>query len=196
MLKTEAVVLSLRKHKEHDFLVSFFTKDFGKVVILARGANKLNSKLSPFLHYPGVVRCGFVEGRHMPVLTDVDGIFMPISFAGREQCELVTRVLLTLFEFCGAALYERQEDKRLWTFFLAVLKDFENYASKNLRQDECAVLYTKWLHKLLAVLGYVPPVVFDGAQGRNIPKAYSYDMLGEAYRRHFHLVPPALFEQP
>ncbi len=110
MLKTEAIILSFRKHKEHDFVASFFTKDFGKVVILVRGAGKPNSKLSPFLHYPGVVRCGFVEGRHMPVLTDADSMFTPFGSHNWQGNGALIRAAMTLFEFCGSVIYERQED--------------------------------------------------------------------------------------
>lgn len=192
MLKTDAVVLSLKKHKEHDFLVSFFTKDFGKVVILVRGAQKLNSKLSPFLHYPGVVRCGFVEGRHMPVLTDVDSIFTPTSSLNWRKNGALTRAATTLLEFCGLVIYERQEDRRLWNFFLEVLLDCKVGADKNLSLEDCVPLYEKWLYKLLNVLGHAPaPRSLD--EIGPAPKSYSYDMLGETYGRHLNLVPPALF---
>lgn len=50
----EGIVLSVRKHRERDFLVKLFTDKYGKLMFFVRGTknpnNKLKSAIQPFAH--------------------------------------------------------------------------------------------------------------------------------------------------
>ena len=58
---------------EADFLVRVFTKDFGKMDVLAKGARKTASKLNPHLDILNRVRMQFVRnGERIPTLMDAE----------------------------------------------------------------------------------------------------------------------------
>lgn len=131
MICTQAIVLNTRAYKEHDMLVSFYTKDFGKRTILARGTRKPLSKLAPFLHSRGVLRCGFVEGRTFPVLVDAD-MLLTSSCVEKVQA---------LFEKTNSLCYEGQKDVRLWNLLVEAL--IEGKASEITEEQ-----YEGWLTRL------------------------------------------------
>src|SRR3989344_6343947 len=71
--KTEGVVLRKMPFGEADFLVRVFTRDFGKMDVLAKGARKTISKLNPHLDILNHIRLQFVKnGERMPTLTDAE----------------------------------------------------------------------------------------------------------------------------
>ena len=131
MIHTQAIVLHTQPYKEHDMLVSLYTKDFGKRTILARGTRKPLSKLAPFLHASGLLRCGFVEGRTFPVLVDADMLFAcPIGAKAQA-----------LFLKTNALCYEAEQDTRLWNLLIEALTE-EN------RTDISEEQYEGWLARL------------------------------------------------
>ncbi len=133
MIYTNAIVLSTKPYKEHDIMASLYMKDFGKRTVLVRGAREPLSKLSPFLHVPGIVRCGFVEGKGLPVLTDLDIVFSPLS--GRIYTSSA-RMVYAFLELCDSIFYEEQKDTNLWNLLVDVLneRDSEHW-SERLRQE-------------------------------------------------------------
>lgn len=131
MIRTQAIVLHTQPYKEYDMLVSFYTKHFGKRIILARGTRKPLSKFAPFLHAPGILRCGFVEGRTFPVLVDADMIFT-------SPC---TEKVYALFEKTNSLCYEGQQDTRLWNLLVEALIEGR-------RDDISEAQYKEWLVRL------------------------------------------------
>ncbi|OGH65951.1 MAG: DNA repair protein RecO [Candidatus Magasanikbacteria bacterium RIFCSPHIGHO2_02_FULL_41_13] len=70
----EAIVLTRRSIKEWDEVISFYSKDFGKVELGARGTKKIVSKNSPFLEAFCCVEVGVVLGKDRPSITSVQAI--------------------------------------------------------------------------------------------------------------------------
>jgi DNA repair protein RecO (recombination protein O) len=70
----EAIVLARRSFKEWDELVSFYSKDAGKIELMARGTKKIVSKNSPFLEAFSCVHIGVVFGKDRPSLTTVQSV--------------------------------------------------------------------------------------------------------------------------
>src|SRR3990167_8803534 len=48
-LKTEAIVLKKKDLLNRDILISFFTKDLGRLTVFAKGVKKITSRRSPHL---------------------------------------------------------------------------------------------------------------------------------------------------
>jgi len=69
MHHTEAIILSQKNIRENDKIISFYTKDFGKVEILARGARKIQSKLAGHLQFFALLNIGFAKGKNFNHLT-------------------------------------------------------------------------------------------------------------------------------
>ena len=71
--KTEGLVIKKMPFGEADFLVRVFTKDFGKMDALAKGARKTASKLNPHLDILNHIRMQFVKnGERISTLMDAE----------------------------------------------------------------------------------------------------------------------------
>jgi DNA repair protein RecO (recombination protein O) len=70
----EAVVLSRRNFREYDEMVSLYTKERGKVEILARGVKKIVSKNAPYLEPFSHIYAGVVPGKEIEHLTNVQSL--------------------------------------------------------------------------------------------------------------------------
>jgi len=70
----EAIVLSRRDFKEYDQIISVYTKDQGKLEVLARGIKKITSKNTAQLEPFSVVDIFIAKGKELDILTTVQGI--------------------------------------------------------------------------------------------------------------------------
>lgn len=71
---TQSIILKKIPLGEADVLVMAFTKDFGKIKLLAKGAKKIGAKLAPYLDVLNKSEIGFVEGKQFLRLTDCDTV--------------------------------------------------------------------------------------------------------------------------
>ena len=74
----EGIVLTRTPLREYDEVISFITRDFGRVDVLAKGIKKITSKLSPHLELLSYLSFDSVQGKEMMILTTVSAIdFFP-----------------------------------------------------------------------------------------------------------------------
>ncbi len=74
----EGIVLTRTPLREYDEVISFITRDFGRVDVLAKSVKKITSKLSPHLESFSHVSFDSVQGKEMAILTTVTAIeFFP-----------------------------------------------------------------------------------------------------------------------
>jgi len=99
---------------EADFLVRVFTKDFGKMDLLAKGARKAAAKLNAHLDMLNLVRISFVKnGERIPTLIDVDGIAKYDDwFLDMDHMELVGKMLRTV----DVLIHPESPDPELFSF--------------------------------------------------------------------------------
>jgi len=67
----EAIILSRRDFREHDQIISAYTKEEGKVELLARGVKKIMSKNTAHLEPFSYVDIAWVSGKELDYLTTV-----------------------------------------------------------------------------------------------------------------------------
>jgi len=60
---TTALVLKRRDHNEHDRLFCLYTKDYGKLDVLAKGTKKISSKLNPYMEPFYLVKVMIAKGK-------------------------------------------------------------------------------------------------------------------------------------
>lgn len=65
----EAIVVSRRDYAEADRIVTLFTKEKGKLTVLAKGARKLNSKRLGSLEIGTMIRALIIDGKSMDILS-------------------------------------------------------------------------------------------------------------------------------
>ncbi len=63
MINSKAIVLNRKDFKEHDSLVSFYSLNFGKISLIAKGTRRMNSKLIGHLEPLNLVDLMIIKGR-------------------------------------------------------------------------------------------------------------------------------------
>lgn len=135
---------------EADRLFTVYTKDFGRLELLARSVRKIQSKLRAGLDVFYLSEIEFIQGKIHKTLTDavlIDGFknlrkdLVKLFIAGR-----ITEV------FNG--LVKGQElDEKLWHLLSETFKVLD---SRNLKPEACNLLYHYFIWNFLSLLGYRP----------------------------------------
>lgn len=150
---TMAVVLGRQAYRENDSLVSVYTKDFGKLTLVARGAKKPASKLAGHLEPLSLIDLMVIKGKSF-------------DYAGSA---IVRRAFLKLKDdlnkiyYAGrvASLFDRlvkenQADPSLFFLFLKWLEAVDDYPVQDFTKEAGELFYLLWAWRLLAELGYQP----------------------------------------
>ncbi|MHB8904085.1 MAG: DNA repair protein RecO, partial [Patescibacteria group bacterium] len=163
-----ALILNRQNYKENDTLVTAYTKNFGKLNLVARGTKKIKSKLAAHLEPLILSDLMILKGRgrdyigaavlrksYSDIRTDLNKIY----YAGKA---------LNLF---NRLVKEGHPDERLFfllTRWLDVLAEFQDIdfkknkesKSKNsngdLSKENGELLFSFFVFKFLAELGYQP----------------------------------------
>ena len=177
MYTTDAIVLSSRPSGEHDTLVFFFTRDFGKVVAHVRASRKHTTKQGNFLHSFGLLRISFILGKGGPILSGATDV----SSAQAVATHLFAQAYLhSFFLLCDKLMYEYASEERIWTLLQTALNDAERIA-----QGEASELAKRsrlwerekvWIVELLSVLG-VGGVQLEGIRSRAQMDSYLSSIL-------------------
>lgn len=132
--KTEGLVIKKMPYAEADFLVRVFTKDFGKIDILAKGARKTTSKLNPHLDILNHIRLQFVKnGERLPTLMDAEIIAKYDDwFSDADRLSIMGRILQVI----DMVILSGAKDEKL--FFM--LLDFFGEAE---RDEKSAVVFLR-----------------------------------------------------
>ncbi len=64
-----AIVIKVKKSRESDLLVTLLTCELGKIITVAKGTCKLNSKKRPYLEPGNLVQVQLVKTKSWPILT-------------------------------------------------------------------------------------------------------------------------------
>ncbi len=143
------IVINRRNLSENDKILTLFTREHGKISVVAKGARKPTSKFSGATELFVVFRAMLATGRTLDILTQCE---IEQAFSGlRLDIERMTRA--TYFcELLDRFTYERDEATSAELFDLA-------YSALLLLQQpstyEDAIVHAFELH-LLAALGYTP----------------------------------------
>lgn len=148
-----AIIINRSDYRESDSLLTVYTKDFGKLSLVARGAKKLNSKLSGHLEPLSLVDVLIIKGKG----------FDYIGSALGRQAFLGIKDDLNKLYFAGSALRsfnilvrENQPDERLFLLLQRFLEVVDNYPDNDFGRENGELLYVFFALKLLSELGYRP----------------------------------------
>jgi DNA repair protein RecO (recombination protein O) len=148
-----AIIINRSDYRESDSLLVVYTKDFGKLSLVARGAKKLNSKLSGHLEPLSLTDILIIKGRG----------FDYIGSALGRQAFLSIKDDLNKLYYAGLALRnfnflvrDNEPDEDLFLPLLNFLEVLEEYPSDKLNRESGELLYIFFALKLLSELGYQP----------------------------------------
>ncbi len=150
MLKTRAIVLGQKDLRNHDALVSFYSLDFGKITLIARGLRKSSSKLAGQLDAFNLVDLMVIKGRERDYVGSAisENSFLEIK-ENYEKIILAGRG----FRFLNDLTFERQAD---YNIFL-LLRNFLHFLNKvELEKFSSSpnIVLSFFKLKLLEFLGY------------------------------------------
>lgn len=147
--RTQGFILDKEDRGEADRLFSIFTKDFGRLNILAKGERKIASKLRSGLRLFSLSEIEFIQGKSYKTLTDAISlrIFKNIS---RNLGSL--KVARMISDATARMTSMEQPDLIIWNLLIETFSRL-NQLSNSL---QLSILYNYFIWNLLAVSGYRP----------------------------------------
>jgi len=144
----EGVIIKRHNLGETDKLVTFFTKDLGKITLKARGLRKLSSKRAGALELFNLVRAQAVTGKgDLDTLTEVD-LVEPFS-SWRTHLGRVT-LAYQLCEAIDKLTPDHQPHPEIFTLLVSDLSQI------SLLGEDWEKIMHEWLLDILRTLGFWP----------------------------------------
>lgn len=152
-ISSEAFVLSAKPYSEADKIITVFSKDFGKLSLMAKGVRKLKSKkrgtLEPFSRFRFIAH----TGHGMPIVTETE---MIDGYSKIRKDLARVSVAYFLMEVVMRSTQEEESITEVYDLLAEYLKDLETRKNlKNLRRE--------FSLKLMEILGFIP-------EGQFVPK--------------------------
>lgn len=143
--KTEGIVIKRKNFGEADRILTVFTKNHGKIQIIAKGVRKITSRRSSHIELLNLSVIGVYNGK-LPILTEAEclnhhsGLKNDLKKAGYAFyiCELI-----------DGMLPDHQENREVFTLLQNTLFDLET-------NDDPKVLLERFEQNLLVMLGFWP----------------------------------------
>lgn len=120
IVKSEGIVLKTVDYSESSIIATIFTKEKGKVAVIAKGARKPKNKFAAFLVVGQLLEVVFYskESRSVQTLSDVSYIEKLHSF--RVDVEKMAIMMMTA-EFSNQVLHENEVNSDLFNFLKRML---------------------------------------------------------------------------
>ncbi|XOB42696.1 MAG: DNA repair protein RecO [Candidatus Nealsonbacteria bacterium] len=146
--RTKGIIFRKLNRKEADQLFSIYTKDFGRLEILARAIRKTTSKLRAGIEIFYLSEIEFIQGKNYKTLTDAIVIE---KFKNLRKDLKRIDIVYNIGEVLDDLIKGQEPDESIWSLLLEV---FEKLNDNNFKNIE--IIYYYFLWKFLSVLGYKP----------------------------------------
>lgn len=141
--KADAIILKRRNSGEADRILTVFSKEYGKIRLIAKGIRKITSRRAPHLEIFSRVRLLIHEGNTLDSVSEVSGVN---SFEAIRKDLKRVGIAYFLCELVDALTAEKQESADVFSLLAEALENL-NKGSIN------AKLFTL---ELLWLLGFLP----------------------------------------
>ena len=144
----KAIVLSRRDFREFDQMISVYTKEKGKLNLLARGVKKIISKNSAHLEPFSLVEIEVVPGKEIDHLTKV----VPVNYFSNIRADLQKSLAAGfVVSTTDKLLHTNEPDKRIFE----LLGDWLEFVNQcNQFSNQCNQCIDGYIVSLLHCLGY------------------------------------------
>ncbi len=144
---TEALVIKKTPAREHDLLVTLYTRGSGKLSAIAKGAMKPKSVQALQLDPGNLIHCELVPGRGgMPIITGAQAFR---CYSGAKSAPSALAAVQFFLHVVDAAVFDQEQDESLWDCLNGIMADLE----KTPRTD-LLVSFRRHQLALLSTLGY------------------------------------------
>jgi len=143
--RTSGFILKKTDRGEANRIFSVYTKDFGKLELLARAERKITSKLRGGLELFYFSELEFIQGKHYKTL--VDAVLID-SFNNLKKDLKVLSVLSKISEVFDSLVKEADPDGKIWNLLTEIFKKL-----KDVRPE---IVYYYFFWNFISILGYRP----------------------------------------
>jgi len=156
--RTEGVILKRRDFGEADRIVTFYTRDFGKVTALAKGVRRPRSKKAGHLELGNWCKVFIAKGKNLDLLTEVE---LKKPFGIEDFSESKANKIYHLLEILECLTPEHQ--KNLQVYILLV-----NFLKRISREENFNLLSTVFKIKIMSALGFFSARSLKDSKTKNI----------------------------
>lgn len=167
------LVIKKEDRGEADQLFTVYTKDFGKVEILARSVRKISSKLRAGAEIFYLSELEFIQGKGYKTLTDAIVIE---KFKNLRQDLNKLKTAYQIADVADDFLGAPESDKRIWELLTDVFKKINDQKTT---AGKLTAIYYQFLFNFISLLGYgLKPADFKKL--KSFSKEYLAQTLGVA----------------
>ncbi len=142
---TQALVLKKTDRGEADRIITFYTKEYGKLQITGKAIRKMKSKLKSTTDLFYLSDIDFIQGKSFKTLTDAREID---SFCGIRSDFEKTRAAFKISEEVDKKIIGEEADKNLWRILIESFKRMDSSSFSGF------LIYHYFAWSFLSVLGY------------------------------------------
>lgn len=148
--RTRGFVLKKTDRGESDRIFIVFTKDFGRLELLAKGERKIASKLRGGLELFYLSEIEFIQGKIFKTLTDA---VLAEKFSNIRKNLLKLKISHRISEVLDRLVAGEEPDKEIWNLLNEV---FDKLNQVPFSTRDCLSIYHYFFWNLVSILGYQP----------------------------------------
>lgn len=151
--RTKSLVFKRDDRHESDRKFAIFTKDFGRLEVVAKAIRKIKSKLRGGIDIFYLSEIEFIQGKSYKTLTDAVKIerFNNIT-QDIEKLKIACKISEVLDNFIKG----QEKDENIWNLIIETFKRLDN---NNLKiGNKLSIIYYYFLWNFYSLLGYQPEV--------------------------------------
>lgn len=156
-LKTEGVVLKHSNFAEADRLLVIYTRDFGKVTCIAKGARRPRSRKAGHVELGNWCRVFIAKGKNLDILTEVE---IKKAFGQVDFTEDKANQIYHLLELVDSLTANNQKNEKVFNLLV-------NYLSKITGEEDFNLVSAVFKTKLLSQLGFFSARSLKGSQTKD-----------------------------
>jgi len=146
--RTQGFILKKIDSGETDRIFTIYTKDFGKLELLAKAERKIKSKLRAGLEPFYLSEIEFIQGKTHKTLTDA---ILINSFKNLRKTLKRLSVAYKISEVIDNLVKGQEPDEKIWQLLTDVFEKLNNFS---LVGDRLLLIYHYSLWNLFSILGY------------------------------------------
>lgn len=143
---SEGIVLARRSYSEADRILVVYTKNYGKISLLAKGIRKPKSRKRGSLEVFSHIKFSAARGKNLDIIEEAEIID---SFQSIRKNLKKVAVAYYFMEVVGRVTREDEKNEKLFTIILKYLQNLKT--TKSLRK-----LRKKFIFQTLVLLGFWP----------------------------------------
>jgi DNA repair protein RecO (recombination protein O) len=151
---TTALVLKRRDYQENDRLFCLYTKDYGKIDVLAKGTKKISSKLNPYLEPFYLIKVMIAKGKGFDKLANCNLIE---GYHNLRQDLFGFALINYLAEITDNLILGQTQSYDKFDLLLKTLEVLDQEIGKK-DKEKLLLLANLYGLKLLSLLGYQPEI--------------------------------------